>query len=136
MAKFEISYAKTHLNERGYTLVPEDGGNWTGGSQGVGVLIGTKDGISAPVLCAYLKRTATAQEMKDLPEAIKKAIYRSEYWNVIEGDKIRVQEAADSLYDSAVNFGCRRGIILAQRSLDIPETGKMDDLTMAKINLQ
>ncbi|CAB4218294.1 Protein of unknown function DUF847 [uncultured Caudovirales phage] len=136
MAKFEPAHILTSRNEGGYTDVRDDAGNWTGGKVGVGDLIGTNKGISAPVLCAFLGRKATVTDMKNLSDAVASAIYKKNYWDVIRGDELLHQEEANSIYDSAVNMGSSRAIILAQRSLGITETGHMDDLTLAKLNLK
>jgi len=136
MAKFEIAYELTNKNEGGakLSLHPEDTGNWTGGKIGVGQLIGSKYGISAPVLCAFFRRNATAEEMRDLPEETAMVIYRKEYWNKIHGDELMIQEVANSLYDSAVNMGAVMAIRLAQKAAGITDTGKMDTYTINKLN--
>lgn len=134
MANFDIAYNRTAKNEGGYTNNPHDRGNWTDGVAGSGVLIGTNYGISAPVLKKFLGRTPTVEEMKNLPIATVKKIYKSDYWNPFRGDEVIVQEIANSIYDSAVNMGAGTAIKLCQRSLKMPETGKMDDATLNRLN--
>lgn len=134
MADFKISYAKTAINEGGYTNNPDDSGNWTGGKKGVGNLVGTKNGVSAPVLSSFLRRNATIEDMKNISVDTCMTIYRKEYWNAIHGDEIISQEIADSLYDSAVNFGVSAAVKIFQKSVSVPDTGKMDTLTLNKLN--
>ena len=43
--------------------------------------------------------------------------YQKNFWNIIKGGQILSQEIADSLFNSAVNFGPVRAIKLAQNSL-------------------
>lgn len=62
------------------------------------------------------------------------AFYRQMFWNKIQGDKIKSQEAAKELLDSSVNMGVSQAIKLTQRVLGLPETGVMDDKTLAKLN--
>jgi lysozyme family protein len=136
MAKFELAYEETNKNEGGASLSlhPEDSGNWTGGKVGLGQLIGSKYGISAPVLSSFLRKTPTTSDMRDLPEETAMVIYRKDYWNQIHGDELFNQDAANSLYDSAVNMGVTSAIRIAQKALGITETGKMDTYTINKLN--
>lgn len=139
MADFKISNKKTARNEGGYTNVREDGGNWTGGKVGVGQLIGTNLGISAPVLSAYLGRTATVNDMASLTHEVAEKIYIKNYWNPMRGDEILNQEIADSIYDSCVNMGCHAAIELAQKSLGMVGkqiTGTMTNDTLKLLNNQ
>ncbi len=136
MASFEIAYELTKKFEGGskVSMHPEDSGNWTSGKIGVGQLIGSKYGISAPVLCKFLRRNATIADMRDMPEETAMVIYRKDYWNPVHGDELTNQEVANSIYDSAVNMGVTTAILLAQRSLGITESGKMDTYTINKLN--
>ncbi len=44
------------------------------------------------------------------------------------------QEQADSIYDTCVNMGIKTGIKLTQRTLEIVETGIMNNETLNKLN--
>lgn len=134
MADFLTAHRRTARFEGGYQCMREDNGNWTGGVVGSGDLIGTKYGISAPLLGLYLGRRATATDMKTLQKETAEAIYRKNYWAPIKGDLIEDQAQADQLYDMGVNAGVKTAIILAQRTLGLPETGVMDATTLHKIN--
>lgn len=134
MASFIVSYRKTAKIEGGLSLDPDDSGNWTSGEKEVGDLIGSKFGVSAPLLCAYLKRHATKEDMANLTEVTAQRIYQINYWNEIKGDDIIHQEVADQLYDSAVNMGVNTAIMLIQRALGLHETKMMDSVTLMKIN--
>lgn len=134
MAQFLISYKKTSKIEGGYTDEHDDKGNWTGGAIGVGLLIGTNFGISAPVLAKFLGRTPSVSDMKNLSEEIVLAIYKQNYWDKMRGDEIINQDIADSIYDSCVNMGCPEAIKLAQKAAKLKDTGKMDDITLNRIN--
>lgn len=134
MAKFEIAYSLTAVNEGGYTNHQEDSGNWSGGKVGVGILVGTNLGISAPVLSKYLGRTAAVNDMKNLSVTVAMDIYKKNYWNAIRGDEINSQQKANSIYDSAVNMGVGTSIGLVQDTLKIPITKKMDTITLNALN--
>ncbi|MEI8142876.1 MAG: glycosyl hydrolase 108 family protein [Chitinophagia bacterium] len=134
MANFKLAHKNTLSWEGGYVDMPEDNGNWTGAKRGIGVLIGTNKGITAWRLKDYLGRTPTVDEMKNLSDEVAEAIYKQHYWGLIKGDEIIDQDIANDIYDSAVNMGPYRSIVLAQRTLGITETGKMDDDTLRAIN--
>lgn len=131
MADFEIAHNLTSNFEGGFTNNPNDRGNWVDGK-----LIGTKYGISAPVLKQYLGRTPTAKEMKDLSKETAKEIYRLNYWVPIKGDEILFQKPANEIYDMAVNSGVSTSIKLSQRQYGLKETGFMNKETLSKINNQ
>ena len=60
--------------------------------------------------------------------------YKQQFWDKVMGDEIHNQEVAADLFDSAVNMGIHQAVVLCQRSLDIPETGKMDSSTLNILN--
>lgn len=136
MASFNIAFELTDKNEGGekLSLVHEDSGNWTSGQVGIGALIGSKFGISAPVLADYLKRVPEASDMKNLSKDTAKVIYKRNYWDKIKGDELNNQQEANSIYDSAVNMGPGTAIKLAQKALNLPTTGVMDIVTLNKLN--
>ena len=72
--------------------------------------------------------------MKNLSKEIAAEIYRKKYWKVIRGDEITNQTISESIYDSAVNMGCSQAIKLCQRAASLPETGRMDDITLKFLN--
>ncbi|RKS00404.1 glycosyl hydrolase 108 family protein [Flavobacterium sp. 102] len=139
MADFEKAFKRTGIFEGGYTDNPDDNGNWTGGKKGVGDLVGTNYGISAPVYMAYIKRKPTVQDIKNMPHAAVKDIYKKTYWSPIRGNEINDQEVANGIYDMAVNSGVGTAIKLAKRAKRIPEnkiTSKMDDDFLNLLNQQ
>lgn len=131
MADFKIAHRRTSINEGGYTNNASDNGNYVDGK-----LIGTNRGISAPVLKEYLKRTPTVSEMKNLSAEVAESIYKKNYWDVMKGDKWLSQENANNVYDMCVNAGCGTAIKLWQNTIGVPQTGKMDKVTLDKTNHQ
>lgn len=65
---------------------------------------------------------------------MRQEVYDREYWKAIKGDSIINQEVANDLFDKAVNMGVHQAVVLCQRSLDMPETGKMDSSTLNILN--
>jgi len=134
MANFKIANKLTRISEGGYSDVYEDNGNWTGGKIGNGVLIGTRYGISAPVLMAYLGRVPKVDEMKNLSEETASKIYKKNYWDVVCGDEIINQDIANQIYDMAVTSGPGTAIKMAKRARNYPESTKMDDEFLNYLN--
>lgn len=136
MADFKKAYQRTAVFEGGYTDNPDDNGNWTGGKKGVGVLVGTNYGITAPELMRNLGRVPTKQDMKNISKDLVESIYKKNYWDPISGDKISNQDQANAIYDMAINAGVGTAIILAKRVLGIAENTQMDKNTINKLNNQ
>lgn len=60
--------------------------------------------------------------------------YRRKQWDVVRGDEIINQEAVNTILDRGVNLGLGTSIKMAQSACGLPETGEMNDETVAKIN--
>lgn len=137
MASFEIADKKTAKSEGGYTCHPADNGNWTSGNAGQGDLIGTKYGISAPLLMAFLNRKPTIREMQNLSPETAKQIRKTLFWDKIRGDEWQNQANADNVYDMAINSGVQAAITLWQITIGMkPVTGKMNEQTLKATNLK
>ena len=105
MADFKLAQKFVSQAEGGYTDNPLDNGNWTGGLQDTGTLIGTNHGISAPTLCEWLGKIATKQDMLNLPYSVALEIYKKNYWDILNLTEITNQSVALLIYDGAVNQG-------------------------------
>jgi type VI secretion system secreted protein VgrG len=113
MAAFDPAYAAVIRAEGGYQADPADSGNYDSHKK----LIGTKYGISAPVLEAYLKRDITVDDMKNLQLSTVRSIYKNLYWDKIKGDSINDQDTAHFLFDWGVNAGVSKAVRSLQESL-------------------
>lgn len=116
---FDVCLAFTLSAEGGYQDDPDDPGNYTGGAVGVGTLVGTNFGISAPTLVRWMgdeSDRVTAAFMKALPKETVESIYGAHYWNVISGNQL-TQSIALSVFDHGVNRGPRRSVLLLQQAL-------------------
>lgn len=100
MADFKKAYEKTLVREGGYGNRSDDSGNWA-----CGILVGTHYGISAPVLQEWIGRCPSSAEMFNLPLSTAKDIYKSRFWDVIQGDKIKNQSVAEIIFDTHVLQG-------------------------------
>lgn len=134
MADFKIAHNKTIAFEGNYTADPDDNGNWTGGAKGSGKLVGTNYGISAPLLADYLGYVPAIGDMKSLTKESAEKIYKRLFWDAIKGDYINDQETANLLYDTAVNMGVKKAILLAQQNAGVAETGKMSMELLSALN--
>lgn len=113
--------------EGGFTKDPDDPGNWTGGSKGVGELKGTKYGISAAQYPSL--------DIENLTLDDAAVIYRRDYWDVCKCDHLPWPLSL-FVFDAAVNQGCdaRAGFAaqkLLQKALNLPQDGILGPRTVA-----
>ena len=112
MADFSLAIAKTLKHEGGSTIT--DDVDDRGGL--------TRYGIS--------QRAYPELDISSLTEAKAKEIYKRDYWDVVKGDEIQVQEIAAAIFDFAVNAGPGRAIKLAQRAIKTADDGVIGPLTI------
>lgn len=99
MSAFDQAFQFLLGSEGGFSMDPKDPGNWTGGKPGVGQLKGTKFGIAA--------NTYPKLDIANLTVEQAKAIYKRDYWDVLELDGKRYGPAL-VMFDCAVNQGVGR----------------------------
>lgn len=133
MANFEIAFRRTEKYEgrNVYTQTVGDAGGetWSGISRRANpTWKGWK--ILDAVPNKRHNQVITTPEL----ERLKLELYRNNYWNPVWGDKIREQTVANDMYDTAVNLGVRTSILLSQRQLSLPETGKLSVDHLYKLN--
>lgn len=109
---FEKSFQEVMLAEGGYCNHPADKGG------------PTKWGVS--------QRAYPNLDIKNLTLDDAKEIYRRDYWNKCGADKLP-EGVAVMAADLAYNSGVSRSIKLMQRTCGLPESGKLDSVTLAKI---
>ena len=108
-------------SEGGFTLNPNDKGNYTPS----GELKGTKYGISA--------RMYPKLDIKNLTLEQAKLIYKKEYWdrpkiNLLPG-KIRMH-----YFDVCVNSGSTQATKLLQRAIGVKDDGILGEVTRSKLS--
>jgi lysozyme family protein len=99
MADFYKFISKVSTFEGGYQCFVDDNGNYTGGVKGKGNLVGTNHGIAAPTLSAWLGRTATVSDMKNLSLETAQLIFKKFFWDKIHADEIKFQGIAEFIFD-------------------------------------
>jgi lysozyme family protein len=129
MSNFNEAVQKVLRAEGGYVNHPADRGG------------PTNHGITQKVYNEWMaKKTgknpyiSTIDEIKNMPVGNAIQIYKENYWDAIQGDKIKKFSIAAMIFDQAVNAGVPAAVRRAQRVVQLPETGKMDDQTLRVLN--
>ena len=100
MANFSTIVADTFELEGGYQADSADSANWCNNR-----LIGTNRGIAAITYKTYYGGCPTVPQMKALTRQQAENIYRTRYWNNIQGDSLKSQSVAHIVFDSHVHSG-------------------------------
>jgi lysozyme family protein len=127
MDAFGQSFAIVVQHEGGYSSNPSDPGNWTGGQCGAGECRGTNWGISA---AAYPQL-----DIHGLSEQQAGEIYRRDYWNAAQCDKLPPSLAL-LVFDAAVNNGVGRAVRWLQAALGVTPDGVVGQATLHAITAQ
>ncbi len=110
--------------EGGFTDNRKDPGNWTGGKVGVGVLKGTKYGVSAG---AY-----PHLDIKNLTLEDVKPIYAKNYWKPVRGDDLPA--GVDLVvFDAGVMSGTSRAAKWLQSCVGSTQDGVVGVKTLTKV---
>lgn len=89
IADRDAAFAFTLGTEGLLSLVNTDGGNYASGIAGLGPLIGSKYGVSAPALVRYLAPVVvTAAVMAAITVATAEAIFVPGYWSTLRCDDL------------------------------------------------
>lgn len=105
---FKESQKVVALAEGDYSSDRKDKGNWIDFKMGNKILkrfVGSKYGISAPILKEYLKRTPRKDDMLNLSYNTALQIYKSKFWDTQNLKKFCNQSVANIVYDGCVNQG-------------------------------
>ena len=131
MAIFEIAFRRTGGIEGGYVNDPTDRGGET--YKGVARKMHPRwQGWEIVDRHKPLRKGAFIES--SMLERLVLEFYKKEFWDRVQGDKLRFQNVANQLYDMAVNAGPKTAIKLFQKSAGIPQTGVMDTLTLLTLN--
>jgi len=107
-SSFDVSQKIVEVAEGGYSDDRHDTGNYVEFKMGGKVLnrfIGSKYGISAPILQKYLGRLPKKEDMQNLSYETALKIYKSKYWDNQSIHKYCNQSIANIVYDGCVNQG-------------------------------
>lgn len=100
MASFDPIFNLTLNHEGGFQKLANDSANYVNGK-----LIGTNRGISAIGYFDFYKKVPTESDMRNLTVAQAKAIYKGNYWDKINGDKIKNQSVAELMFQYIIGSG-------------------------------
>ena len=114
-------------HEQGYQAMKEDKGNYVDGK-----LVGTKFGISAPVLKQYLGRTPTVKDMKELKLKSALDILENQYYKGPKIDKLP-ESIRKNVLDMAINAGPGRAIKILQKLVGAKQDGAIGPKTLKKV---
>lgn len=101
MADFTPIAEKTLILEGGYQSFPNDSANYTSSHK----LVGTNFGISAIAYEDYLGREPSIEDMKALTKAKALAVYKKNFWDKLQGDKIKNHSVAHIIFDAYIASG-------------------------------
>jgi lysozyme family protein len=105
---FDRAFTALVGNEGEFTNSPSDRGNWTSGKVGVGLLKGTKYGISA--------MTYPQVDIRNLTLENAKKIYHADFWVKTHCDELPDAIRFD-VFDMAVNSGISATIKTLQKAV-------------------
>ena len=122
--KFKKVFERTILFEGGYSDNPYDSGGKT------------MYGITEKVARDY----GYKGEMEDLSLELAREIYKTNYWDSIRLDEIEKDTIQELMFDTGVNMGTGRGVLIAQKAYNILnkeiiiEDGIIGSQTISSIN--
>lgn len=131
--RFNACFEFTIGQEGRYSCDPLDRGNWTSGIIGVGALVGSQWGISAPTLVSWLGDNAhivTAEYVKSLSRLTARMIYKIRYWNTLCCDKLAAGVDL-TVWDFGVNAGVSESALCLQRIVRVARDGIIGPQTLA-----
>ena len=126
MDVFEQAFSIVIEVEKGFTSDGSDPGNWTGGQVGVGLLRGTKFGVSAS---AY-----PGVDIASLTLSDARAIYRRDFWDNMLGDRLPPRLSV-LVFDAAVNCGLGRAAKWLQQVVGTSPDGVVGEETLQAVTL-
>lgn len=93
----------------------------------------TNKGVTQAVYNAYRARmNRSARSVREITDAEVEAIYRTQYWNRVQGDAL--PSGVDyAVYDFAVNSGVSRSVKYLQAIVGTSQDGDMGQITLAAV---
>ena len=117
-SSYDDALKRVLVHEGGYSNHPSDPGgptNW---------------GITIHDARAHWKPDATAADVRAMPVAVAKQIYRSKYWDALRGDDLPA--GVDyAVFDYGVNSGTGRAAKVLQRFVGVDADGEVGPATIA-----
>ncbi len=129
MASFEIAYLPTAKVEGGYSNDLNDAGGETifgltrrdypkfpGWAK-----VDNYKSLFKPLSAAILKINADEELKSDVAD-----IFKENYWDTFQGDRISNQDIANSVFDTGINMGAETSRIMLQQALNFCNTNGID----------
>lgn len=118
-SNYDASLARVLKHEGGYSNHPSDPGG------------ATKFGITIATYARFRGRSVTIADMRAMPLADAKAIYKASYWNALHCDELPA--GLDyAVFDYGVNSGAGRAAKVLQRLLGLKANGKMTNAVVTR----
>lgn len=114
---------------RTHSLNPNDNGNWTGGRQGVGQLVGSNHGVTPAVLMASRGAPVTEADMHALTLTEATGIALAKFYRGPHLDLLDWNQVTASLFDMAWGAGPVQAIKLMQRIVAVADDGQLGPYT-------
>lgn len=122
--EFLEAFDRTMGNEGGFQRSASDRGNWTGGKVGVGILKGTKYGISAA--------TYPDLDIEGLTYEDARRIYWRDWWLTLEMERFPYA-LSYQMFDAAIHHGMGNATKMLQRALGVKDDGWIGPITYEAI---
>jgi lysozyme family protein len=116
-SSYDEALRRLLAHEGGYSNHPSDPGG------------PTRWGITIGDYRKYVNPSATADDVRAMPLASAKRIYRERYWNAMRCDELPAG-VDECVFDYAVNSGTSRAAKVLQRSLGGTVSGRVDETTL------
>lgn len=121
---YQSAFTEVIGNEGGFKKEAIDRMDWTSGICDVGILRGTKYGISAGTYPFLDIENLTLDEARD--------IYKKDWWDKFQGDFLPY-ELAYQVFDSEINHGHKVGVRFLQEAMDVHNDGVLGPVTLRAI---
>ncbi len=103
--------------EGGYSNDKKDTGNFIELGNGLKRFVGSKFGISAPILKEYLGKIPSKEDMQNLSYDTALKIYKDKYWDEQNITHFCNQSIATTIYDACVNQGVGATKVIVKKAL-------------------
>lgn len=123
MADFLPAYEKMIMDEGGYVLSNVEGD--AGGLTYAGIARNMEPNWEGWALIDRKQQPST--------EMVRR-FYKANYWDMVKGDDLTVQEVAESIFNFAVNAGIGTASKLAQLTVGATPDGVIGPKTLEKLN--
>jgi lysozyme family protein len=121
---FFLCFDRLIDHEGGFQKHPNDRGNWTSGKVGVGVLKGTKFGISA--------MSYPHLDIENLTLDDAKNVYWQDFWLRIGCSEFHLA-IGYQMFDIAVNSGPGNAVRMLQRAVGVVDDGSVGPMTQEAV---